>query len=364
MRARRGTLAVVAVIATVLIAPMPPASAACREGWTDPGSSVSRGFFWDVSAVDASSAWAAGVRYDRDNNERLLVARWNGTTWAKEALGFSPLFANMYAVEAIADDDVWAAGSYFDEEENRTELVMLHYDGITWSTVDAPLARSQRITDLVAFANDDVWAAGWFFAAGEYRAWVLHWDGAAWSVVDGLPDPDGEESLHGIAGTSADDLWVTGTSGGPGGSGAILFHRDAGGWSRAELPSLPGEPSLSDVTAVSPDRAFAVGHEGNGASALVLRWNGTTWRKMPVPDGASAFNSVDAATARDVVTVGNSAAGLGRSFRWNGTAWRRIALPDGTQGSLIEVEHASGAWFAAAARGTRTNVLHRCSSAG
>jgi len=358
----RITAALAALTATLLIVPVSPALAVCRAGWVDPGSAIARGYFWDVSAVDASNAWAAGVRYDRDGNERLLVGRWNGTAWTREILGFSPLYANMFAIEAVAIDDVWAAATFFDEADNRTEVVMLHYDGVDWSSVEAPLARSQRITDMVAFAPDDVWAVGWYLADRQFRPRILHWDGATWSVVDGVTDPVGEEHLFAIAGTSADDIWVAGTSGGRGGSGAIVLHLDAGGWSQAQLPSMAAYPSLADVTVARTDRAFAVGHVDNGAAPLALRWNGTSWRRMPVPDGVNSFGGVDAASARDVVTIGGTIAGEGTSYRWNGTSWRTIAVPDGTQGSLFEVDHSAEAWFVAAGRGARTSVLHRCAA--
>jgi hypothetical protein len=350
------------LLATSFAAGVAPANAACREPWVATGTDVARGYLTDVSVVDGSSAWAVGSRYDRDNNERFVAAHWDGTTWSPEPLGFSPLYANLFAVEAISASDVWASGVYFDEVDDRTELVMFHFNGVAWSVVDAPIARSQRITDLVAFASDDVWAAGQYFASGEYRPWILHWNGVAWSVVDGVPDPSGEEFLYGIDGTSAGDVWVAGTSSASGDAGAVLFHRDGGGWSRADLPRLPSQPRLHDVAVAASDRAFAVGHGGNGALALALRWNGTAWRKMPVPDGPLSLGGVEASTARDVVAIAGTATGDGLLLRWNGTTWRRMSVPDGTQGSLFEVDHAAGAWFVAGGRGRRTSVLQRCSS--
>jgi len=358
--ARRAVVGVAAVVTGLVVTPVFPASAVCREAWTDPGSAVARGYFEDVSALGPSDAWAGGIRYDRNGNERFLVAHWDGSTWTQEQLGFSPLYAQVFAIEAISVADVWAAGVYFDVPQDRTELVMFHFDGVAWSVVDSPIARSQRITDMVAFATDDVWAAGWYSDAGHYRPWVLHWDGLAWSVVDDIPDPTGEEHPQGIDGTSSTNLWVVGTTSAP--DGALILHGTSAGWVSADLPSLPGAPRISDIASVSADRAFVVGHVDNGAAKLALRWNGTAWRRMPVPAGAGALQTVAAASGRDVAVVGGDVSTGAVSYRWNGTEWRRIALPDGTDGSLFEVEHAEGAWFIAGGSGRRTSVLQRCVS--
>ncbi len=364
MRIRSGSVtAVLALVASLVAIPAPPAFAVCREPWTDGGAGVTRGYLWDVSALDASHAWAAGVRYDKDNNERFLTLTWDGSTWSSDPVGFSPLYANMWAVEALAPDDVWASGAYFDEVDDETEHAMFHFNGMEWSRVSAPTARSPRIKDIVGYASDDVWATGWYFGSGSYRPWVLHWNGETWSEEPGVPNPNGEEIPYGIDGTSADDLWVVGDSSVLSDGGALILHRDSGGWSRTVVDGLPQDPDLSDVAVVSPTRAFAVGNTGNGARGLALRWNGTTWRTMPVPEGSTSLNSVDATSASDVVVSGNANGGR-FSARWNGSTWRPIVVPDNTRRTTFQIEATDdGSWFAAGSLGRQTGMLHRCVSA-
>src|SRR5262245_8718736 len=68
------------------------------------------------------------------------------------------------AVWAFAPDDVWVGGD-----------VMSHFDGSTFKKVDTPPTIG-FVADFMGFAPDDLYAV----SGGN----LVHWDGAAWSIVD------------------------------------------------------------------------------------------------------------------------------------------------------------------------------------
>ena len=123
---------------------------------------------------------------------------------------------------------------------------------------------------------------------------------------------------------------------------------------------------LSDVAAASASSAWAVGctdcGTGSGAYSsgpgrtLILRWNGTTWTRVPSPDpGTSRYiTAVAAASAGSAWAVGWTGSGSGTNtrtrsliLRWNGTAWTRVPSPSpGPDDQLLGVTatSADSAW--------------------
>src|SRR6266700_2057709 len=83
--------------------------------------------------------------------------------------------------------------------------------------------------------------------------------------------------------------------------------------------STPG--SFNGVAVLSARSAWAVGSAGS--KTLILRWNGTVWRRVPSPnpspDHAQCLAVVSAASASDAWAVGYTDGG-GKTLivRWNG----------------------------------------------
>ena len=70
---------------------------------------------------------------------------------------------------------------------------------------------------------------------------------------------------------------------------------------------------LKGVAATSAGNAWAVGYTGNGANAraLIVRWNGTAWNRVPSPSPGrySYLYGVAATSARNAWAVGYDSAG-------------------------------------------------------
>ncbi|MEO8699426.1 MAG: hypothetical protein ABI867_05255 [Kofleriaceae bacterium] len=235
------------------------------------------------------SVWASGandvytVGGDPRNDTGPLVFHYDGTAWTKlDALernvdlwaiyGFAngPIFmggANgtilkyengtftkqvtpgnliVFGIWGASPSDVWAVGGSFGGGH-----IIWHYDGTTWSDVDAGLSSEDTVWKLNGRATDDVWMTGTTGIA-------LHWTGAAFTRED-LPV---DASLFAVA--ASEDRFIT-----VGGAfDGVLFENAGDGWKSA----IPTGGALLNGVAASGDVAFAVGEFGT-----VLRRGSSGW---------------------------------------------------------------------------------------
>ena len=206
-----------------------------------------------VSAVATDDVWAVG----EDSLPNPLFMHWDGQTWS---LVDPPSDAGpQFAVAALASDDVWSAGS--GRTANNTSLFN-HWDGTSWTTIPNPpiTPGSVTIRALSALAPNDIWAAGsLFFESCDDTCFesetvrVLHWDGQSWSVVN-APMAYAWSRLLGIAAESSASVWGVGLES----PHTIASHWDGTQWSNAPSIQLGAATFFEGVSVVAGD-AWAVG---------------------------------------------------------------------------------------------------------
>lgn len=292
----------------------------------------------EVEALTVASdgeAWVAGRRNDpRDDYAAYaVIEHWDGTRWR-----FAPLpnvgFSNLFSVSASAPDDVWAFGGSFRRDRNGKfpsngmRTLLLHWDGSSWSRVALPWAPSGLVDfgKVVASAPTDVWVLR--------NGRIEHWDGTTWQEI---PAPFGpHDLLRGFSASSATDAWAVGSFAQGHHSRTLAAHWDGNSWQIAPTPNRSTDSALTDVVAVSPDNAWAVGQSywsdtrGNSRDLgpLFEHWDGQSWQLMPgaVPSMWSGFPSLAA-------TADGSAWAIGNCYednvvaRWNGSAWTSTPHP-------------------------------------
>src|SRR5215470_15494527 len=93
---------------------------------------------------------------------------------------------------------------------------------------------------------------------------------------------------------------------------------------------VPGG-QLFGVAATSARNAWAVGGAVSSGKTLILRWNGTTWARVPSPTPApdTELYAVAATSARNAWAVGGGGASPGKAYilHWNGTIWKTVPSP-------------------------------------
>lgn len=209
-------------------------------------------------------------------------------------------------VTIVAADDVWTVGAW---TADVSHTLAVHWNGTAWTRVPTPDEAPDGIGEyglnaVDAVASDDVWAVGTITTPGVKDAPLfLHYDGVTWTEHPVTAEVAGE--LTDIDLLTADEGWAVGTNN----TQPLIMRRTAGQWEQAAVPWLGVPASLSAVYATSPTDAWAVGsQQRNGRlKALILRWNGTQWSAVTLPDpGANdeSLSGVAAASATDVWAVG------------------------------------------------------------
>jgi len=137
-----------------------------------------------------------------------------------------------------------------------------------------------------------------------------------------------------VAAASARSAWAVGSTR----AGRTLILRWNGtAWKRQPSPNLGANSFLTGVAATSARNAWAVGYADAGpmgcgpCKLLILRWNGVVWRRVarlrPASDGW-ILSGVAASSGRSAWAVGdNGLGGQTLTLRWNGITWKRVPSP-------------------------------------
>jgi hypothetical protein len=281
-----------------------------------------------VVASGGGVTWAFGDWHAGKSNESapmsLAFRRDSDGRWHETHM---PDVGMVDSAVLLSPDDVWVLGQKYDRP-------IQHWDGERWTELPVGAANQPvRMTAMTA-VDGQVWAAG--------SGAAVWWDGRGW-VDAGLPKDALNAETTGVAGVAADDVWVLGERYSRPGPGrpccnsstetAAALHWDGVGWEDVELPSADDDLRLEDVTAVSADEAWAVGYRfrgRDGDSPVVLHWDGQAWSEQPLPDIRSRLHRVVQING-EVWAIGDSMADHDMLvLRHDGTSWRRIpATPSG-----------------------------------
>ncbi len=223
---------------------------------------------------------------------------------------------------------------------SRLALIM-----VTLGTTSASLAKEacrpqapQALGTLRAIAtisSADAWAAGY----GSEHALTMHWDGDHWETVPSQAAGP-TASLEAVAAIGPDDVWAVGSRVPSGGGLAPLAIRwDGTSWVRVPVPGT-GQvfTELLGVSGSSDSDVWAVGHSNDGFDGnyrtLTMHWDGSRWAIVPSPSPGNDLNGladVTAISGNEVWAVGwTSDWGrnvLPMTLRWTGSDWEQIPSP-------------------------------------
>jgi hypothetical protein len=269
-----------------------------------------------------------------------------GTTWS---LLPSPNSAGSNELLGAAASDashVWAVGRVVtDTNPSSWRSLVLRWDGSAWTAAAHPhFAGNHMLLDVDAPGANDAWAVGTRqVASGGTRTVVHHWNGTRWRVSrTPNPDPDGLNQLLGVKSVPSDPstVWAVGSYSNPVssfGDLTLILQRAGGTWRTVPSPNVTADNHLEAVDATGPNNAWAVGWGstspfGGAALAIVLRWDGTRWRTVTIPDSSQVMLfGVEALAPNDMWAVGHTYVGgshwIPLVLHWNGTAWTRATIP-------------------------------------
>jgi hypothetical protein len=329
-----------------------------------------------VSGLDFSrpaNGWGVGFQYENEEASREFpfVVRYDGRSWTvaphppKPARGT----VRLNAVSVIAADQVWVSG--FRRIGLRDHTYVQFWDGDTWARAATPdPGVGGSVQDVVAISPTDVWAVEHFERRdGEVETMALHFDGDKWTRVN-TPSPRSNTALMDVHAASATDVWAVGSRNYP--SRGLVLHFDGTGWRQVPLPDyfrVRRESVFAAVHALAADDVWIVGFRdrNRGTGAVSIRWNGVSWRIIRILDvkGHENLLDLDAAGPNQVWTVGDRfvpATPFPLAARWDGSSWRRV--PTENPNTLGELEAVSvdggGSVWAVGSRGADDVMERAC----
>ena len=219
----------------------------------------------------------------------------------------------------------------------------------------APEFGRTDLQGIAAAGAAGAWAVGGFIReSSQTQTLIEHWDGAHWRLVaspnTNPPDHPVDNELRGVAVAGPQDIWAVGahlaitTTGGTRAPGrqTLIEHGDGTAWTIVPSPNhAPDKDNvLVTVAAGGPDDVWAAGSVADGglSEPLIVHWDGTAWRELPVPSPAGPIadlHGLAVAGPADVWAVGAYAGTTGPGAlieHWDGHAWSMTTLPSATLG--------------------------------
>jgi photosystem II stability/assembly factor-like uncharacterized protein len=219
----------------------------------------------DISAVDAQTAWAAGLNNVEQVNGVILKTTDGGATWVTQTIPVS-VTAGIKGIKGLSRDEAWAAS---------LDGVILHTTdgGDTWAIVPHPGVAITQVNRIDAMGAD-VWIAD----ASNTGSVVHSMDsGASWRV-EHLPDQDSALTVNAFSPTA---VWAT---------GSLLQHNPTfyrtknRGDQWDKVKTIGAGDHLDDICAADAADAWGV---QNGDES-----NGRIWRVHVTPDGTPEAQDV------------------------------------------------------------------------
>jgi hypothetical protein len=276
-----------------------------------------------VSAASATDVWSVGLGHPQG-----LILHWDGTLW-RRVLAENPRtrFWHLEDVVAFAHDDAWAVGVTVNNGVGAP--LIEHWDGVRWNVVASPDppqpeegVASGALTAVAGSSPSDVWAVGAWNVGGPSGSFdglhtlIEHWDGDRWAIIASPDAPDVVRITEYLVAASAagpSDAWAVGLVTKDQGFGGrpdrqLLEHWDGTAWRVSPGAVLPGRTSLSDVVAMTPQEAWAVGSAQAQpvARTLIERWNGTSWTDDSTPVVSGSLFGVAAGSSGEIWAVGGA----------------------------------------------------------
>jgi hypothetical protein len=284
-----------------------------------------------------------------------LAAHWDGTTWTLDANPQPTLDQTVLTgVSCASTSSCTAVGGPGHTQPTMAE----HWNGTTWTVQPTPPAIGALDTQLEAvscpLASSCVAVGG--FSNNGSQPLAERWDGSSWTVQS-IPGPAGV-TLHGVSCSASSACTAVGFSDpnlrDPRQRTATAERWNGTTWTSQPIPAPVGAqgtalysvscPSASSCTAVGDSFALTDGK----ATALVERWDGSSWTVRSTPSPVAADQSAlygvscSSTTACTAVGAGYTSAGpvLPLAERWDGQSWTiqpTLTPPASVSSTLIGV---------------------------
>ena len=282
------------------------------DSWTvisspNPGSTGSQ--LNAVVVADAGSeAWAVGYFTDENFIAHTLIVHWEywNSRWIvmpSPDKGNNGSYLQSLTLDGCCG--LWAVGYYIDDNLVNQTLVE-HWDGQSWTIVPSPNRGTDgsQLNGVTTVSNQtSAWAVGYSGQGNGVQTLIERWNGSAWTIVDSPNPGTSGNYLQAIAEVRTNgDLWAVGYYYESGHPRTLIERWDGSNWDVVPSPnvgtignSLFGVSGLyaNDVWAVG---AYGLNNQTGTLQTLTEQWDGSAWNVVPSPNQGTADNILYAAT--------------------------------------------------------------------
>jgi hypothetical protein len=260
-----------------------------------------------VAVVYYADAWAVGYFTDENFIAHTLIERWDGTSWSVvPSLDHGSNGSYLQSVTVDSFPDVWAVGYYIDDNLVNQTLVE-HWDGQSWTIIPSP----NRGTDgsqlngvtAVLGPSTDVWAVGYSGQGSGVQTLTERWNGSVWTIIESPNPGTSGNYLQAIAEiVDSGDLWSVGYYYENGHPRTLIERWDGVSWHVVPSPNVGTiGNSLFGISGDGANDVWAVGsynldNQKGTLQTLTEHWDGNAWNVVPSPNQSTADNVLYAAT--------------------------------------------------------------------
>jgi hypothetical protein len=221
-----------------------------------------------------------------------------------------------------------------------------------WSASSLPHTGARR-------AAPSVWAVGSFplDSIPHFQQTLTEGLKKNWREFVSPNEPDTDNVLSDVVALGPNDAWAVGNINQA--RGTMIEHWDGTAWTITARPNIAGRigsTGLASVAFVAPDDVWTVGHNGGGVGALVEHWDGAAWNVVDAPEkdpGSDVLADVAAVSADLAWAVGTTSSDdpipviTTLVERWDGSHWDIVKSPNAHNGSelhSVATTSAGDAW--------------------
>jgi hypothetical protein len=271
-----------------------------------------------VSCATASRCSAVGYATKASEAQTALAERWNGSTWAIQAVPIpaGADYSELTGVWCVAVTNCIAVGSYSTGPASDVPLAE-RWNGSTWAIQALPSLSSQASLAAISCASARSCTAAGNQIPGTFgQPLAEHWNGSSWAV-QAVPIPAGALSggLSAVSCASAASCAAVGSYTTKSAIRTLAEQWDGTTWAVRPTPTPSGADTqsltLAGVWCVSPASCTAAGSyvattAPNVSRALAEYWDGSAWALEPTatPAGNKMLAAVTCTSAHTCTAVG------------------------------------------------------------
>lgn len=206
---------------------------------------------WEVQSPEMNANWLNDIWADSDHNVFVVgygmngatIGHYDGQTWrTMESYIMAEPAGELTAIWGSSANNIFAVGGTIVQNYGRT--MILHYNGAAWSIMNADFPGC--LFDVWGSGANDVFAAG-------LGGLIIHWNGQTWAQMNidaAINLANSAPDIQGIWGDGPNNVFCVGTCANINSQQTVstIMHYQDGQWSRLqEIPSV----SLYDIWGAS-----------------------------------------------------------------------------------------------------------------